>query len=256
MLSIVIPAHNEAKRIAPTMKSYLEYFLVKYPGNFEIIVVLNGCEDNTLEIVNRYAVESREVKVYSIEKRGKGHALKCGFKAASGNIISFTDADGATSPEELDRLMQMIDGRDGIIASRWLRDSVLLRQQGLGRRIASRGLNTLVRLMFKLPFSDTQCGAKVFKKTALDAVIADVKNGDFTFDIELLHKMGKKGFRVVECGITWQDKAKSKLNIPLVVPQMLINLIRLRVNSYRLASITEKTLEVIYVSTQKSIEPD
>jgi glycosyltransferase involved in cell wall biosynthesis len=97
MLSIVIPAHNEAARIGSTLESYLHYFSLHRPDNFEIIVVLNGCKDNTFEIVNRYRENDGRVKILKTDGKGKGNALKLGFRLAKGNIVSFTDAPMAFS---------------------------------------------------------------------------------------------------------------------------------------------------------------
>ena len=162
-LSIIIPAWNEERIIARTLTRYVEFFSDKY--DFEVIVVMDGCTDGTLDIVGDFSGKNPVVRSLHFPKRlGKGGGVMQGFKAAKGDLIAFTDADGATSHEEMARLIESVGELDGVIGSRWLDGAVILKGESLGRRIASRGFNLLIRSMFFMPYSDTQCGAKVFKK--------------------------------------------------------------------------------------------
>jgi dolichol-phosphate mannosyltransferase len=234
MLSIVIPAHNEASRIAQTLEDYLGYFSSRYYGAFEIIVVPNGCLDETSEIVATYGSKSENIKQHCISRAGKGRALREGFKIAKGDKVSFTDADGATSPQEIARLAEQLGDDDGVIGSRWLPGSKIIKGQGLARNIASRGFNFLVRVMFTLPYKDTQCSAKVFKQSALNAVMSKLKAPGFTFDVELIYKLRQKGYKIKEIAITWEDKRHSKLNLLAEIPKMLIALFWLRLSNLRM----------------------
>jgi len=165
MLSVIMPAYKEEARIAKTLEDYVIHFSKEYHQDFEMIVILDGCIDRTMEIVNEYSIKFPQIKSKTFEQRlGKGGAIREGLKIANGDIILLVDADGATAPKELDKLIVELSDNDGAIGSRWLPESNILRKQSLARRAASRGFNLLVRILFGLPFADTQCGAKALKK--------------------------------------------------------------------------------------------
>ena len=163
---------------------------------------------------------------------GKGASIIEGFKIARGDILSFIDADGSTRPLELHKLINQLDTYDCVIASRWLPASNVIVKQSMSRRIASRGFNYLVRFMFGLHFTDTQCGAKVFKKHIIDEIIDSIKVTDFAFDVELLIQLRKRNRRVQEVPTIWVGKNESTINLFKVVPKIFISLLSIRlVNS-------------------------
>jgi len=172
-LSIIIPAYNEEERIPKTLNSYLDYLKGKI--NFEILVIINGCTDNTLGVVKKIAQKNKEVKYVDIGKvASKGIAVTEGFKLADSELIGFVDADLATPPNAFYDLVQNIENYDAVIASRWMKNSKINKSQPLTRIIAGRSFNILVNLLFNLKLKDTQCGAKLFKKTALKDILADI----------------------------------------------------------------------------------
>lgn len=224
-ISIIIPACNEENRIKRTLVSYLNYFT----HDCEILVVLNGCHDNTLEIVKTVSARYPSLKYRNIaEPIGKGGALIVGFKLVKGDIIAYIDADGATSSEELARLIGNIGEYDGILGSRWLRNSIISKKQPLSRKIASRVFNILVRGLFLFPYKDTQCGAKIFKKEVIKSVVNELGTTDFAFDVDLLYLIHKKGYKIKEFSTVWADQDASTLNLKKVVPIMFASIIRLR----------------------------
>lgn len=231
-ISIIIPAHNEANRLESTLDSYVGYFSHLEDEKFEIIVVCNGCQDNTPQIAAEYTQKSSKVKVINLhDKIGKGQAIKEGFRIASGDICLFTDADGSTSASEsLKLILAVREGNDVAIGSRRLRGCKILIKQSLSRRIAGWGFNRLVRLLFGLRFKDTQCGAKAFNKKAVGLVLSSVKTNGFTFDVDLLWRLNKTGYRIQEIPITWGDSSGSTLILRKTIPRMLIEVLKLRFN--------------------------
>lgn len=229
-LSIIIPAWNEEKVIGDTLSKYVNYFEGQY--NYEIVVVMDGCTDSTLQIVKDYSRKNNKIKyLYFTKKLGKGGGIIEGFKVAEGDLISFTDADGATSPEELDRLIESIGDWDGSIGSRWMDGSIILKDESFGRRIASRGFNLLVKLLFDLNYNDTQCGAKVFRKHAIEDIAGEIGLTNFAFDVDLLYELTRKGYRLKEIPINWKHNDDSSVNLVRVVPIMFISLIGLRMKT-------------------------
>lgn len=228
-LSIVIPAYNEEERLPPTLTSYLAYFEPRYGDEFEIIVVVNGSRDGTERVVRERMPDHPALKVI-VEPRaiGKGGAIILGFKAAQGELIGFADADGATPPEAFDDLVRHIGDAGAIIASRWFKESRVFPPQPLKRRIASRIFNFLVRLLFRVPIRDTQCGAKVLTREAVRAVLPELGITRWAFDVDLLFKLRRAGFRIVEHPTTWHDVGGSRLRIGRASLEMFVAIVRLR----------------------------
>ncbi|MBD3310806.1 glycosyltransferase [Candidatus Woesearchaeota archaeon] len=221
-LSIVIPAFNEEKRIAKTLDDYLSTFL----KNCEIIVMIGG-EDHTLDVVKNFRYKNLKF-FYNKEDRGKGWAVRKGLSMAKGDIIAYVDADDATRAKELKKLIANIKGYDGVIASRWMKGSKLVPKQTLGRRLASRTFNFLTRLMFGLRYNDTQCGAKVFRKEAVQSVLGDMRSEGFVFDVELLYRLKRNGFVVKEVPTEWHDMEGSSVSVAKEMVRMLFSLVKLR----------------------------
>ena len=233
-VSIVIPAYNEEKRIEKTLNEYCTFFREltnKKILNFEIIVVLNNCTDKTLEIVKKAKKRFKEIRFLDFEEGGKGFAIKEGFKDAlkrENDLIGFVDADMATSPEAFYDIIRKSKNYDGIIASRWLKSSVIKTKQTFLRRIMSRGFNFIVRLLFFFNYRDTQCGAKIFKKKVIEKIVQDLELTEWAFDINLLYLCKKNCFKIKECPTIWDDKKDSKLDLTKVPLQMFSGVFRLR----------------------------
>lgn len=223
MLSIIIPAYNEEDRIKPTLEAYLDYFKDQ---NVEIIVIMNGCTDNTLKVVE--SIKDPRLKYLNLKQPGKGNALLQGFKIASGDLISYIDADNSTTPEFLNKLLENMEDWDCVMGSRYLKNSTMLTKQPFSRRIASRGYNLLVRLILNLQFKDTQAGAKIFKKQAIESITENFKTSGWGIDVSILYKIKKKGFTIKEIPIEWQDTKGSKLKMRKAIPGMFFSLLKTR----------------------------
>ncbi len=240
-ISIVIPAWNEEDVIGETLRSYLDHFSNSY--DVEILVVTDGCTDRTEEIVDGFSGDFPQVRHLTFSRKlGKGGGVKEGFKAASGRLIGFTDADGSTSPEEMDKLIRAMDHWDGVIGSRWIPGAEVLKEESLGRKLASRGFNLLVRSMFFMPFTDTQCGAKVFRGNVIKDVVNEVGINNFAFDVDLLYRIMDRGYRIKEVPIRWSHDENSSLNVKKVVPRMFISMIGLRMKTSSLWKYVPKGL--------------
>ncbi len=228
-LSIIIPAYNEEKRIENTLKAYCYFFEKYYKDKFEIIVVMNGCKDNTSDIVKNFAENHKSISYLFIEEPiGKGGAIIKGFKSAKGELVGFTDADNSTSPEAFNDLIRNINGYDGIIASRWIKGAIVEPKQPLKRRIASRMFNLLVRSLFGIMISDSQCGAKLFKKEAIHKIINNLGITRWAFDVDLLYQFKRNNLKIKEIPTIWKDSYDSTLNLTKASAEMFFALARLR----------------------------
>ncbi len=211
LISLVIPAYNEAKRIRKTLDKYVKEF---YPGNQELIIVPNGCHDDTLEVVKQAQKElGSEIVIHNLREGGKGLAVQEGFKKARGELIGFVDADGATSPSEYRKLVETIlnEKYDGAIASRWLTGSKVVDRTSFLREVASQIFYIITKILFWLPFRDTQCGAKMFRRTVVEKIIPQLKVKNMAFDVELLFMVKKAGFKVKEVPTVWIDQSSSEM---------------------------------------------
>lgn len=239
MISIIMPAWNEEKRIEKTIRTYIPFF-EKTLKNFEIIVVTDGSEDSTQTIVSNLSKEFPYVKNLHFKKRlGKGGAIIEGFRHANGKIIGFVDADCSTDPQSITLLIKNLNSYDGAIGSRWADGANVVVDQPITRKAASRAFNFLVRIFFGLNFKDTQLGAKFFKKKAVKDVVGELGLTDWAFDVDLLYKLGKKNYKVKEVPIAWSHNNESKLELEKTSLKMFFSIVGLRVKNSRFAFIAK-----------------
>lgn len=229
-LLLLIPAYNEARRIEPVLRDYGRYFQEHYRGKFQLVVVLNGCRDNTLEVVRRVAVDFPAISTLEFaDPIGKGGALIEGLKLAPlADLIGYVDADGATPPQAFHDLVKRAGEADCVIGSRWLPGSVLHVEQSGRRRFASRVFHLIVELLFGMHIRDTQCGAKVMHRKAVEAIHPSLRIADMAFDINLLYSLKHAGYRVLEVPTEWTDKIGSKVTLFRTSLTMFLSVIRIR----------------------------
>ncbi len=231
-LLLLIPAHNEEQRIGPVLREFAEHLRRHYPGRFRIVVVLNGCRDNTEGVVRAAAAEFPEIEHLNFPERiGKGGALIEGLRLApEADLIGYVDADGATGPAAFLKLVSLAPQADCVIGSRWLPGAVLHQRQTWLRRLFSRGFHLLVQALLRLNVKDTQCPAKVLHRTAVEAVHDALQIADLAFDVNLLYVLKRRGFRILEVPIEWTDKLGSKVTQSLLRSAlvMFLSVVRLR----------------------------
>ena len=228
-LSIVVPARNEEHRLGRMLDSYLPYFTEKYGDQIEFIVVVNGSTDRTAEVARAYAERWPGLKVLEDPNPiGKGGAVKKGFEAAQGEWIGFVDADGATPPEAFEDLVRHLNGHGAIIANRWHPESVVTPRQPWSRRVASRLFNLLVRLLFRIPIRDTQCGAKVLTRRAMKDILPHLGITQWAFDVDLLFQLRRHGYSIAERPTVWHDIPGSHIRIGRSSLEMFVAIVRLR----------------------------
>jgi len=204
--SLIIPAYNEEERITPLFDA-----IPSFEG--ELIVVCDGF-DTTADVVDEIATFRQDLNIRCLRfdhRLGKGGGVIAGLMAARSPLVGYFDADGSTGIDEMERLFLLLSAADGAIGSRWVPGSTLKVRQSFLRQFESRAFNLLIRILFGLTYHDTQCGAKVFKKSAIDAVLPMILSRGFEFDVELLWRLNRAGFRVIEVPIAWQNKEDSRV---------------------------------------------
>lgn len=229
-LLILIPAYNEEARIEPVLRHYADFFQKNYSGKFRIFVVLNGCTDNTLGVVQTVAADFPEVRALEFHSAiGKGGALIEGLKLASQtDLIGYVDADGATPPRAFLELVERMGAADCVIGSRWLPGAVIHQTQSGKRQFASRVFHVIVQLLFWMNIRDTQCGAKVMKCAAVQKIHDRLRIADMAFDINLLYALKHAGFKILEVPTEWTDQAGSKVALGRSSLTMFLSVVRVR----------------------------
>jgi glycosyltransferase involved in cell wall biosynthesis len=231
-LSIIIPAYNESARIGAALDQVLACVHErKWPA--EVIVVNDGSRDDTAEIVKRIAAGDPLVRlIENPVNRGKGFSVRNGMLHASGEIMMFTDADLSSPIEETERLLAAIaDGADIAIGSRWLDKGRQTKHQPWYRQMFGRCFNAVTRLVMGLPFADTQCGFKAFRREAAYTVFQLQRIERWGFDPELLFIALKRGYTVREVPVTWGHDERSRLSYLKDGIKMLEELVYVRWNA-------------------------
>ena len=229
-LLLLVPAYNEEHRIEPVLRDYGRFFQEQYRGKFQLIVVLNGCTDNTLGVVQKVAKDFFSVSYLNFPGPiGKGGALIEGLKLAPfADLIGYVDADGATPPQAFLELVRHLDGADCVIGSRWLPGAVIHQSQAGHRQFASRAFHLIVQMLFWLNIRDTQCGAKVMKRAAVEKIHPFLRIADMAFDINLLVALHRAGFRILEIPTEWTDQIGSKVALGRTSLTMFLSVVRVR----------------------------
>lgn len=229
-LSVIVPAFNEAARIASGVQAILAY-LRAGGRSWELIVVDDGSADETVDRVQQViATESRARLIQYRPNRGKGFAVRTGVLAASGMWIVFLDADLSTPVSEIDRALPRLQkGVDLVVGSRAHPDAYIERASSLFRRMASavfdRVRNAIVGLQ---QFSDTQCGFKAASGEAVRPLYERSVIERFMFDVEILYLAERAGLRVEELPVRWADSPGSTVRFFPGVYRMFRDLLRIR----------------------------
>ena len=203
-LSIVIPAYNEANRIRPTLDEYARHFSERYGQGVEVVVVMNGCTDDTRAVVESFMAQAPQVRMLEFPgPLGKGSAIYEGFQSARGKYLAFADADNMVRAPETERLVNALEHHDLAIANRF-GDKHQDGGQSLRRRLISMLVRWWVRWRLGLRYQDTQCGAKAIRADAWQALAPSVREKGWAFDLDLLTEADRLALKVVEVPVAWQ----------------------------------------------------
>lgn len=215
-LSIVIPAYNEAHKIARDVES-ASRFLVERNLRGEVIVSDDGSKDGTADTARACAVPAPVVlKVMDQDRnRGKGAAVRAGVLASSGQYVMFADSGVCIPYDEAMRGLELLRSGQCEIAhaSRKRADSVIVNPQPLHRRMFSRAFRLAVDVYLGLPYrlTDTQCGFKMYRGDVGRSLYGACETEGFLFDLEIILRAGKAEVRIAEFPVTWSCDPDSRL---------------------------------------------
>ena len=217
LLSIVIPAYNEAVRLSKTLETVVDYMRKNYPEG-EVIVVDDGSSDETATIARHLLAGRGTLRTSVISYKsnlGKGRAVRLGLLAARGDVVLFSDADLSTPITEAPKLFDPIlnDEFDVTFGSRALDRKLIGVHQSWRREQGGRVFNLAVRLATGMPFWDTQCGFKAFKMSVCRPLVSAATIDRFGFDVELLYLAYRAGLRLSEIPVRWDHNEGSKISL-------------------------------------------
>ena len=228
-LSIIIPAFNEEERITQTLFE-IQHYLATKNMHYEIIVVDDGSSDATLATVIGLTSEIPQLDVEIVHKnKGKGHAVKKGILRARGNICIFTDADGSTPIHELDALIAPIQRQEAKISigSRYLKTSIIEKNQPKYRRVWSRFSNRIIQRTILHGIVDPHCGFKAFEKQTAKQLFSRSRVCGWSFDLEILAMAQSMALTISEHPVRWINDDRSKGSIRHL-PREVLNVIQIK----------------------------
>jgi dolichyl-phosphate beta-glucosyltransferase len=230
-LSIIIPAYNEESRLPDTLAKIAAYTAAS-PRTVEILVVDDGSTDGTAAAVKKMAEHLALRVVSNGTNRGKGFSVRHGMLEARGRIALFTDADLSAPIDEADKLLAAVEGSyDVAIGSRAMNRSLISARQSRFREFAGIVFNTVVRLCLRLPFVDTQCGFKAFKREPCKIIFEQQRIERFGFDPELLYLARHHGLRSTEIPVRWAHSPGTKVSMFRDSLQMFADVFIIRWNA-------------------------
>jgi dolichyl-phosphate beta-glucosyltransferase len=228
LLTIIVPAYNEAKRLGPTLDRILGW-LDGRGITAEVLVVDDGSQDGTAELVAaRAASDPRLVALRYPGNRGKGFAVGFGVERSRGELVLFTDADLSTPIEYFDKLERALQGADVAIASRALPESRIPKRQPFYREGMGRIFNLLVRSLVLGGIHDTQCGFKLFRGEIARDLFRRRRLDGFSFDVEILYLARRAGVRIVEVPVEWFNDEATRVDALRDSAKMFADLVTIR----------------------------
>jgi glycosyltransferase involved in cell wall biosynthesis len=232
-LSIIIPAYNEELRLPATLERIAAY-LAAYGREAEILVVDDGSKDGTAAVTESFRNKIPALRVISNGvNRGKGYSVRRGMQEARGRIALFTDADLSAPIEEAGKLIEALESYDVAIGSRAMDRSLISVHESPFREFAGIIFNKIVRSILWLPFVDTQCGFKAFRRERCRIIFEQQTIERFGFDPELLYLARHHGLRAVEIPVRWGHSPATKVSMLHDSIQMFIDVFTIRWNSLR-----------------------
>ena len=239
-LSLVIPAFNEERNFKKGVLEEVENYLEKSQLDYEVVVVDDGSEDSTKELVKKFIKKHPRFRLIENSHGGKAMAVMTGMEKAEGETVLFTDMDQATPIDQLDKFLPKFEeGYDLVIGSRHGR-----RGAPFIRKLSAWGFAVLRNLILGLPFSDTQCGFKAFNKKVIEKIIPKIKGEwgvvhfkggavNAGFDVEVLYLAKKYDFKIAQVPVEWKYVDTERVQVIKDALAAIYDMLRIRINDLK-----------------------
>lgn len=231
LLSLIIPAYNEAERLPQTLPPVFA-FLEQQSYPFEIILVNNNSRDNTREIALEFAASRPYLRVIDELTQGKGAAVRTGMLAATGDYLFMADADFSMPVEEIAKFLPpRLSQYDVAIGSREAPGAVRYNEPQY-RHFMGRVFNFYVKVLAIPGYEDTQCGFKCFRREVAWDILPHQTIDGWAFDVELLFIALRHGYRVLEVPVQWYYGEISRVSPVRDTINMIREVLRIRFNGW------------------------
>jgi dolichyl-phosphate beta-glucosyltransferase len=243
-LGIVLPAYNEEARIGPALDELFSYLSSAVPGTLpeavRVLVVDDGSVDGTAAIVRGRAefsadraptrTQGCELRLLSVPHGGKGSAVRAGMLASSEDLVVFADADMATPPDQLPKLVRALETADVALGSRIQPDGSDMRAtQPRFRRWIGRLFRFAAQVWVTGRVKDTQCGFKGFRGPVAHDLFELLKVTSIVFDVDLIFLARRRAYRIAVVPVVWADRRGSRMRAqPKLAARVAWDLIRIR----------------------------
>jgi dolichyl-phosphate beta-glucosyltransferase len=217
ILSIVVPAFNEAKMLKDNVGNFNSY-LSQQTYDYEIIIVNDGSTDDTKNQALALVGSSQKIKLIENKKNlGKGATIRKGMLSARGDFCLFIDADGATSIDHLALAWPLMQVKNDIIIGTRNKKDVSGACQKIPQALWKRTLGTMgnyiIRSMVVKNIWDTQCGFKILSKKAVNDIIPRTRTNRWAFDVEILVLAKKINYKIAQIPVRWENRPYSRVGI-------------------------------------------
>lgn len=229
-LSITVPAYDEERRIRDTLQS-LQTALAAHITAWEVLVVDDGSSDDTAGVVREWAAGHPQVRLLQNPgNRGKGYSVRHGVSEARGEVVGFIDADNKTDLGQLGAALEVLRaGADMVIGDRTLAASDIAVPRRAFRQWGSDQFRRLVRWWMGLgDYPDTQCGYKFLRAPVAADLFGRLQTDGYMFDVELLLRADRAGYRVERLPVRWRDDPDSRFHPVRGTVRNLRDLARIR----------------------------
>ena len=206
---IIVPTYNERENF-PRMAEKL----LSLPVAIDVLVVDDNSPDGTGKLADAMAAKHPQIKVlHRTEKNGLGRAYIAGFKWALEHGYEFIfemDCDFSHDPNEIPAFLKAAQNADLVLGTRY-RGGIRVINWPLSRLILSRFAGIYVNLVTGMPISDPTGGYKCFRREALQSINLDeVRSNGYSFQIEMTHRLWRRGFTVAEVPIIFTDRTEGQ----------------------------------------------
>jgi putative flippase GtrA len=226
-VEVVVPVYNEAHHLAERIATLREFLDAALPFSSLVTIVDNGSTDSTPLVARRLAVSLDGVQTMTLDRKGRGYALRRAWEASTAEVVAYMDVDLSTSLTGLMPLVASVLSGHGDVAvgTRLARGARVVR--GPKRELISRAYSFLVRLSQRSRISDFQCGFKALRRECALELLPLVQDNAWFFDTELLVTAERLGMRVSEIPVEWVDDPDSRVHIVSTAQEDLKGLWRL-----------------------------
>jgi dolichyl-phosphate beta-glucosyltransferase len=236
-LTILIPAHNEEKRMHSCLTRLSSFLKLNHPSS-EIVISEDGSKDRTVEIVHEFQRRAENgvpvVLLHAEARLGKGGGLKRGMEAAQGRWTVFTDTDLPVPLFTITRAVQLLEqGADVVAGSRVMKGSS--RDEPFRRKALSKGFHVLARILLGMRW-DSQCGFKAVRTSVGRRAFAMMANPGFAYDVEFLIQSKRIGANVVELPVHWHYDTDSSMRLSRDIMGMFRELLHIFIQARLLGS--------------------